>query len=182
MDASGERWERRGLALAGVAAVAIVAMLLAGCSWADRLDQAAMEGRQAFHAGVDLHLAVKKATRTQWAVMADRKHEIQKQYTTIQVDAAKARYPTTMPTDVAFKLLAEVRQRDAELAESQTATAALLAKDEAVDAELAKLNAAALQKDLDAYEFRKSAKAFYNSVVDAAAGLLSGLGVSLAVP
>jgi len=154
--------------------------VVAGCGWAGNVDRAVTDAHMTYYGGIDLFLAVKKATDKQWGVMADRKHEIQAKYTDVQVDAVKARYPTTMPTDIAFKLLQEVRERDAELAASKVSTDALRAKSEAADATLAKLNESARTSEKNAWEFRKSAKAFFDQAVQTLGSLAVGIGLGVA--
>jgi len=161
--------------------MAVMLVGLTGCQWATRADEAMHASHMAWYDAQDARNKLDGVLLIKAREMGDKKHAIQRAYTDEQLRNVQIRYPTTMPSEIAFKLLSEMRERDAELAKSEADWGAILA----AWAEGNTLSVQAVERartdDVSWQEFKRSAAAMRDSAARTlggiAAGVISGLAV-----
>lgn len=170
------------------AAVLSVTMLIGlsmltgpGCQWAGDVDERIHEAHMGWYDATESYVALQEVLKVKATEMGEKKHSIQAKYTDEQVRNVKARYPTTMPSDVAFKLLTEVRERDADLAQSRNDWARIIAGWSQGNQRARDLVTRARADQTNWQEFKRSARASYDAALTTLTGLATGIMAGVAV-
>ena len=154
---------------------------LTGCQWATAPDEAMHAAHLEWYAAQAARNKLDAVLLIKAREMGDKKHSIQEKYTTEQLRNVQLKYPTTMPSDVAMKLLAEVRERDADLAKSRSDWAAILAAWRDGNTLSVEAVAAAKADEISWQAFKRSAAAMRDSAIRTIGGLAAGVVTGFAV-
>lgn len=158
-----------------VAALALAPLLLGGCAWGTALDKKITAAHQDWYSAASAYVDLRDLLWQRADEMARKKHDIQAAYTEEQLRVFReANKGKTVPMETVDALLAQVRQRDADLAESRKAweiVAAAATQSSKRQKSLSELMAA---KEAEWAEFRKAAKATYDELIQSLVGVASG--------
>ena len=154
-----------------------------GCSiasWGGKVDEEQHASHLLFYAGADGYADLNKVVMAAAVSMGDKKHSIQRQYTAEQLRLFYERHKSqAVSVDTVKALVEQVRERDAETAQSEQQWATVLSASTQGAVGFRKLVTQAQAKDVNWQDFKRSARAFYDRTLSTVGGLAAGFAAGV---